>query len=172
MSQEGAKLGGVFIVTCRDKFGNFKWKDTIKNTVVNEGLAYVLERIFLGTVSSGEANLAPWFVGLLTSGGSVSATDGISDLGEFTNYSGNRKEFVEVLDASTPAAPKMTNTANKASYTITQDNQTVGGAFLSSVDSGSSGTLLCGGAFTNGDKSDLDTDDTLEVQYDFTASSS
>jgi len=166
------KMGGEFTVTCRDKFGNFKWRDTIKNTVVNEGLAYILERIFRGNESSGEQSVAPWFVGLTASGEGAAATDGIGDVSEFSAYTGTRKEFVETLNVSTPATPTMNNTASKASFTISSDSQTVGGAFLCSVDTGSSGTLLCGGTFTNGDKSDLDTDDTLEVEYVFQCSSS
>lgn len=168
------RLGGIFVVTCRDKFGKIKWIDDIKNTVVNQGLSYILQRIFYGHESSGEPSLAPWFIGLLTSSPTVSATTVMSTVPEFENYAGTRKEFVPVIDISTPAAPKMSNTASKGSFTINADSQTVGGAFLSDNDTvgGNTGTLLCGGAFTNGDKSGLDTDDTLEVQYDFTASSS
>lgn len=171
---DALRVGGVFIVTCRDKFGNIKWIDDIKNTVVNMGLSYILQRIFYGNESSGEPSLAPWYIGLLTSGGACAATATMATVGEFENYSGTRKEYVPVIDITTPAAPKMSNTASKGSFTINQDSQTVGGAFLCDSDpvGGDTGTLLCGGAFTNGDKSGLDTDDTLEVQYDFTASSS
>jgi len=174
MNSTKLAVGGFFTMTCKDKHGNVKWREEFDNMVVNEGLSHILQRIFYGTESSGESNSAPWFIGLLNSGGSVSATDGIADLPEFTTYDGTRKEFLEVIDVTSPAAPQMDNSASKAEFTIASggSDETVGGAFLASVDTGSTGVLLCGGAFSGGDKTGLDEGDTLEVQYTFIASNS
>jgi len=62
----------------------------------------------------------------------------------------------------------MTNSASKASFAVDTDTQVISGAFLCSVATTTSGTLLSEVMFTGGNKS-ADDGDTLEVQYDFTA---
>lgn len=164
MNGENLVVGGVFTVTCRDKNGKFKWQDTIKNRVVNEGLEHILDVLFEG--GSGTSQIGDWYVGLLTTTPTVDATDGIADLPEFSAYDGDRKLYIDVRSSQT-----VSNSSSKASFTIDSvaGGEVVGGAFLCSAASGTTGTLLCGGAFTNGDKSDLDDADTLEVQYNFSA---
>lgn len=150
-------LKGQFYFThLRDGKVLRKWKS--KNRIVNEGINKTLDCLF-----SGAAQIDPWYVGLLQSSPSISASDGIGDLTEFTNYTGNRKEFVETRSAQT-----VDNSASKASFTINADSQTIGGAFLFSAATGSAGTLLCASAFTGGDKTGFDTDDVLEIAYELT----
>ena len=83
---------------------------------------------------------------------------------EESSYTGNRQEYVEAAASS----QSITNSANKASFSINADSQTAGGAFLASVATGTSGTLLCCAAFTGGNKS-VDDGDTLEVTYTVSA---
>lgn len=170
----GARFGGVFDVTCFDKDGNFKWHDTAKNLVPNEGLQLILDLLFLGATndSSYFNNLQKehWYVGLTDGTPSPAAGDTMASHGgwtEFDKYSGDRQEYVPVRSNQ-----EVTNSASKASFTISGDSsagsETVGGAFMTAASTGTSETLLCAAAFSGGDKS-VDEDDTLEVTYTFSA---
>jgi hypothetical protein len=114
---------------------------------------------------SATTQIDPWYVGLLNSTPTVSPTDGIVDLSEFINYDGDRKEYVDSRTGQT-----VDNSASVAEFLISSDSSTIGGAFLASVATGTTGTLLCGSAFNNGDKT-ADTGDTLKVTYEFSGSS-
>ena len=46
---EQAHAEGFYSVECRDKDGNLKWTDTIKNVVCNEGKNFGLDQILGGT---------------------------------------------------------------------------------------------------------------------------
>lgn len=154
-------FGGVFNVVCRDKYGNFKWQDEAPNLVTNAGLQHILDTVFSGGTAAD-----PWYVGLMGDTTTVSAADTLASHAgwtELTSYTGNRKEWVEVRSSQT-----MTNAASKASFTLNADSLTIGGAFLASVASGTSGTLMSGAAFTGGDKSG-DSSDVLTITYTFAA---
>jgi hypothetical protein len=60
----------------------------------------------------------------------------------------------------------ITNSASPSTFTMTSNAQTIAGAFLCSVDSGTSGVLFSAGDFTGGDKI-VDSGDTLSVTYTF-----
>jgi hypothetical protein len=60
----------------------------------------------------------------------------------------------------------ITNSASPSSFTMTANAQTIAGAFLCSVSSGTSGILFSAGDFTGGDKI-VDSGDTLSVTYQF-----
>lgn len=155
---EKAKMGGVFTLECYDREGRLKWRDTIKNLVTTEGIGHALDVLF----ASG-TQVATWYVGLTDGTPTVVAGDTLaSHTGwtEVTAYTGNRQEFVDVRSGGT-----VSNSASKATFAIT-GSATVGGAFLASAASGTTGTLLSGGAFTGGDKS-VAADDTINAQYDF-----
>jgi hypothetical protein len=155
------KVGGKFTIECHDKDGNLRWKDTAKNLVVYEGLQHLLDVLFHGTTQ-----VDPWYVGLTATTPSPANADVLtSHVGwtEFTDYTDNRKEYVDVRSSQT-----VSNTASKASFAINQDSSVIGGAFLCSVASGTSGTLLCCAAFSGGDKN-ADDGDTLSVTYEFSA---
>lgn len=168
VAKEKARLGGKFTAWCFDKNGNLKWKDVIENLVVLNGLNHLLDILFVSATSQ----IDPWYVGLVNgpgSGTTFAAADTLASHAGWTenaNYTGDRKEFVDVRSDQT-----VSNSASKASFAINADSQTIAGAFLCSAATGTSGTLLCAGDFTGGDKP-ADDGDTLEVQYDFSASSS
>ena len=155
------KIGGVFTVDCYGPDGNLKWTDTAKNLVTNVGLNHILD-----VVLHGSTQVTIWYVGLKNTG-TPAAADTSASHGtwtENTNYTGNRQEYVEAAASS----QSVTNSANKASFSITADSQTISGAFLDSGATGTSGTLLCVADFTGGDKS-CDSGDTLEVTYTISA---
>jgi hypothetical protein len=162
---------GIFTAQCFDPDGKLKWEDWGQNIVVNEGLQHILDVIFNGN-DSANANIDPWYVGLVD--GTISSTtyaagDTLASHAgwtENTAYTGNRKDYVGVRASQT-----MSNTASKASFAIDTDSQTIGGAFMAEVNTGSAGVLLCEADFTGGEKA-ADNGDTLEVTYTVTASSS
>ena len=155
------RLGGIFYVKCFDKNRNLKWEDVAENLVTNEGLDHILDVVLHGTTQ-----VDPWYVGLKNTGSPANG-DTLASHGTWTensNYTGDRQEYVEAAASS----QSITNSANKASFSINADSQTIAGAFLASVATGTSGTLLCVADFSGGSKS-CDSGDTLEVTYTISA---
>jgi len=163
---ENFKLGGIFYVTCYDADGNIKWKDQSKNLVVDVGLEHILDIIF----SLGGATANPnYYIGLTDGSPTISANDtlgshaGWNEIQDYTE--GARQEYIEARTGLT-----VDNSANKAIFSINA-TATVGGSFITSVDTGTTGLLLAVAPFANGDKS-VTNGDTVEVQYDFSSASS
>jgi len=155
-----ARFGGVFTVLCHARDGLLKWQDTAKNLVVTTGLQYLLDTAFAGSAA------ATFYVGLVDDTPTFSAANTMSNRAgwtEFTEYTGNRQEYVDVRTNQT-----ISNTASKASFPITGAGGGVGGAFLNTGATGSAGTLLCGAALTGGNRV-VATADTVTVTYTFTA---
>jgi hypothetical protein len=167
------KFGGVFKVTCYGADGQLKWEDEFHNLVVNEGLQDLNNKYFKGSTYT-----AAWYLGLVTGPGAnttYTATDTLASHGatgsggwtEFTNYSGNRKAVT--FGTPTLADPSViSNSASPSVFAITSSGGTVAGAFLASVDTGTSGILFSEGDFTGGDKI-VASGDTLNVTYTFNA---
>ena len=164
-SAESARAMGKFTFECYDKDGKLKWTAESKNLVVNVGLQYMA-----GTALDGAtARITSWYIGLYGAGASntPAASDTLASHAgwtEITPYSGNRP--AATFAAATTANPSVvTNSASKASYSITS-TATVGGAFLANAASGTSGTLFSASDFTGGDRSVVN-GDTLQVTYTF-----
>lgn len=164
--KEGVSAGGIFTVVCHGPDGQFKWADSFHNLVVNEGLQDMNSKYFKAV-----AYTAAWYVGLVTgpgAGNTYAATDTLATnpgWNENTNYSGNRP--AATFGTATTADPSViSNTASQATFVMTSNAQTIAGALLSSVTSGTSGILFSVGNFTGGDKI-VDSGDTLSVTYQF-----
>ena len=164
-SEESARAMGKFTFECYDKDGKLKWTAESKNLVVNVGLQYMA-----GTALDGAtARITSWYIGLYGAGASntPAASDTLASHAGWTEinpYTGNRP--AATFAAATTANPSVvTNSASKASYSITT-TATVGGAFLASAASGTSGTLFSASDFTGGDRSVVN-GDTLQVTYTF-----
>lgn len=163
-SREGLVGGGVFTVTCYDKDGNLKWENKAKNLVVNQGLQDMNAKYFKGVTYT-----AAWYLGLVTGPGpsTFAAADTLASKAwtEFTNYSGNRKAVT--FGTATTADPSVIdNTASQASFSIT-GTATVAGAFLASVDTGTSGVLFSEADFESPGDRAVVSGDTLNVKYEF-----
>ncbi|MBW1730013.1 MAG: hypothetical protein JRH08_00780 [Deltaproteobacteria bacterium] len=167
MEKLNMKLGDIFLVECYDKDGNLKWRDTIKNLVVNEGLNDVLDKYFKGSSYS-----AAHYCGLTDGTPSFAAGDIMSSHAGWTEVTGYSETTRPQITWGTVSGQSVDNSASKASFSINA-SVTVGGAFLCTDDAkgGTSGTLYGGGAFSGGDKS-LTDGDTLNVQVTATASAS
>ena len=162
--REGLVGGGVFTVTCYDKDGNLKWESKAKNLVVNQGLQDMNTKYFKGVTYS-----AAWYLGLVTGPGpsTFAAADTLASKAwtEFTNYSGNRKSVT--FGTATTADPSVIdNNASQASFSIT-GTATVAGAFLASVDTGTSGVLFSEADFESPGDRAVVSGDTLNVKYEF-----
>jgi hypothetical protein len=163
---DSARAGGVYSVECRDAAGNLKWSDTFHNLVVNQGLQDMNAKYF----ASATPYTSTWFLGLVTgpgSGTTFAATDTLASKAwtENTAYTGNRKAVT--FGAATTADPSViTNSAAPSTFTMNANAQTIAGAFLCNVSSGTSGILFSAGDFTGGDKL-VDSGDTLSVTYTF-----
>jgi hypothetical protein len=167
---ESIGAGGVYSVVCHDADGNVKWSDSFHNLVVNQGLQDMNSKYF-----SGSGYTAAWYLGLVTgpgSGTTFAAGDTLASHAgwtENTAYTGTRK--AAVFGTATTADPSVINNAvatggTPAVFTMSSNAQTIAGAFLCSVTSGTSGILFSAGDFTGGDKL-VDSGDTLTVTYTF-----
>ena len=163
---DSARGGGVFTVTCYDKDGNLKWEESAHNLVVNEGLADMNDKYF-----SGSGYSAAWYLGLVTgpgSGNTYAAADTLASHAgwtENTDYSGNRK--AATFGSATSADPSVIdNSGSVAQFSMT-GTATIGGAFLASVDTGTSGILFSVSNFQSPGDRDVVNGDTLNVTYEF-----
>ena len=164
-SGETAKATGKFVMECYDKDGKLKWRAEESNLVVNVGLQYMA-----GVALTSTTQITTWYVGLYGAGASntPAATDTLAihaGWTEVTPYAGSRP--AATFAASTNANPSVvTNSASPASFTINA-TQTVGGAFLCSAASGTSGTLFSAADFQSPGDRAVVSGDTLNVSYTF-----
>lgn len=157
---------------CYDKNGNLKWRDYFDNLVVNEGLDDILEKYYKGS-----SYTAAFYVGLTDGTPTFAATDTAATIGDtsvdWAEVTAYDEAVRQTLTLGSVSSQSVDNSASKATFTISTNSTTIGGAFLSTDDTkdGTDGVLVGGGAFTAGDKS-LDDGDTLNVTVTLTASAS
>lgn len=170
-ANDGAKATGQYVVECYDKDGNLKWISESKNLVVNVGLQYMA-----GTALTSTAQITSWYLGLYGSGStnSPSAGDTMGTHGgwtEVTDYSESTRPAATFAPATAANPSVVTNTSNKAVFTI-NGSTVVGGAFLTSNNTkgGTIGTLFSAADFSApGDRSVV-SGDILNVTYTFSLS--
>jgi hypothetical protein len=165
--QAKARAGGVYKVQCVGADGHVKWEEEMHNLVVNEGLQSMVS-VYLDAATQ----ITTWYIGLITgpgSGTTIAAADTLashSGWTEFTDYSGNRK--TATFGTATTADPSVIdNSGSPASFSITGSGGTVAGAFLASVDTGTSGTLFSASDFQAPGDRVVVSGDTLNVTYTF-----
>lgn len=124
-------------IECVGADGQVKWVEEFDNLVTTEGKNDILDKYFKGS-----AYTASWFLGLKGTGSAAAGDTLASHAGwtEQTPYSGNRPA---ITFGTTSAG---SNTATAVSYAIT-GSATVAGAFVSSVNTGTSGKLYSAGDF-------------------------
>ena len=135
----------------------------VHNIVTNVGLNHILD-----TELHNATQVATWYVGIKNTGSPAAGDTMASHAGwtENTNYDeATRVEYEEAA----ASGQSITNSANKATFTIDTDTQTIHGAFLvsNSTKGGSTGTLLCVADFASSKA--CDDNDVLEVTYTVSA---
>lgn len=158
-------LKGLWEFTCRDAEGNIKWTDVIENLVTNAGLDHALD-----STLSGGTQITTWYVGLTDGTPTVAAGDTMASHAGWVEVTAYDEAARVTWSDGGVSSQSVSNSASTATFTISTNGTTVGGAFLTSnsTKGGSTGTLFAVGAFTAGDKS-LDDNDTLDVTATYTA---
>lgn len=161
-----AKSQGFWRIVARDPQGNIVAESEWENIVVNDGLDYLLE---VGLC--GHTQIFPWYIGLTDGTPTVNAADTPASHAGWTEVTGydeaTRQEWIP--DSSDVSDQSVDNASNPATFTITNNGTTIGGAglFSNNTKGGSTGRLYAAGAFTGGDVT-LSAGSTLEVQATFT----
>lgn len=159
--KEIVKVKGIWTITARDADGNIIAQDTWENLVTDEGLNYLLD----AGLADG-TQIDTWYVGLTGESPSADAADTLashSGWTEVTAYDGNRKEWTP----GSVSGKSVSNSGNAAQFEISTNGTTIGGAFLASAASGTSGKLYAVGAFSGGNIV-LNSGSTLDVTATFT----
>jgi hypothetical protein len=131
-----------YTIECIKPDGSLRWKDTIDNIVVTEGLNALLDNTFTAVPAD-----VDWFVGLKGIG-TVSAGDTMASHAgwlEITPYAGARPAYTPNAAAADGA---ISNSGAKAVFTI-NTGATVYGAFMTSDDTGTAGLLYGVGDFAS-----------------------
>jgi hypothetical protein len=163
------EAGGVYVIECRDKDGQLKWREETHNLVVNVGLQDMNTQYFKGT-----SYTAAWYVGLITGPGSgvtIAAGDTASShagWSENTTYSNATRPAATFGTATTANPSVLSNSASTAQFNI-NGTATIAGAFLinNSTKGGTTGTLFSASKFTSPGDRAVASGDTLNVTYTF-----
>jgi len=141
------------------------WVQEFDNLVVNAGLDDSLDKHLKGS-----SYTAAWYVGLTDGTPTPAAGDTMGSHAGWVEVTDYDEGVRQTLTLGSVSGQSVDNTASKAAFTIDSNNTTIGGAFITTVNTkgGSTGILYGVGAFTAGDKT-LDDDDTLNVTATFTA---
>lgn len=160
---ERVKIEGFVLMELWDPNGKLLRRDEGPNLIVDEGLNFIID-----TALSGSTQDTTFFVGLKDTGTPLAAWTLASGPTEITAiYSGNRPAWTE---NDTADDEEVSNSSSPASFSIT-GTDTVFGAFLATVNTGTAGTLIGAKDFTGGSQA-VNNGDTLNVTYTITASSS
>lgn len=137
MVEDGPAPSFTYRIECVGADGRVKWTEEFHNLVTTEGKNDIIDKYFKGS-----AYTAAWYLGLKGTGSAAAGDTLASHAGwsEVTPYSGNRPA---ITFGTTSAG---SNAATAVSYTINA-TATVAGAFLSSVNTGTSGKLYSAGDF-------------------------
>ena len=161
MDRDSIKISGYVLAECYGPDGSLKWRDEGPNLVVDGGINFILD-----TALSGTAQDTTFFIGLKDTG-TVLSTWTLASLTEITAiYTGNRPAWTE---DNTADDESVSNSAFPASFSIT-GTDTVFGAFLATVDTGTAGTLIAAKDFAASQA--VNSGDTLNVTYTINATAS
>lgn len=141
----------TYLMQCFDEDGRLKWEEEFTNLVTTAGKTDIVDKYLKGS-----SYTAAWYLGL-KGAGSADAGDTLASHGgwsEVTPYAGNRPAI------SWGTTSSGSNTASAVSISIT-GTATVAGAFVASVNTGTSGVLYSAGDF--GASRSVSSGDTLNV---------
>lgn len=166
MELANSKHKHIFIFEAYDSDGDLKWMEICPNTVVDEGLDYLLKRSYIGV----SANVTK-HIGLAEATPAFAAGDTMgthTGWNEVTAYNEANRQYFNPDGVS---AQEVNNSGNTATFNINNSIE-IGGGFLTddSTKGGATGTLIGGATFTNGARTLAD-GDTLNVTVAASASS-
>ena len=138
---------------------------TWENLVTTEGKNYLL-----ATGLDGGTPITTWYLSLTDGTPTAAAGDTMASHAGWVEVTGYDEAARQTWTGGTAASASIDNSASVATFTITSNSTTVGGAFLTSVNTkgGATGTLYAIGAFSGGDLV-LNAGSTLDVTATFTA---
>ena len=162
--KSGAKFRGRFIVECIRK-GKLIWKEDVSNILTNQGLDHILDVVLHGTTP-----FSPWYCCLVETDTAPAAgmTYAVPTYTESEAYDeGTRPEYNEAASSS----QSITNSANKAVFTINATKTMYGASIVSFATKGDTAQagarLLCYAKFA-ASRSVVD-DDVINLTYTLTA---
>lgn len=148
------KLGfhNVYTFECYDSEGNLKWEEEVTNIVTNEGINHVLDVVF-----DGATPITSWYCGLTQGTVTVNAADTLASHAgwvEQTGITDNPARDLVNFDTLSAGQVSIDNSENVATFTFSDisGDVTVGGAFLCSSASGTSGILYGVADFSGNDR--------------------
>jgi hypothetical protein len=155
-------------IECVGPDGRLKWVEEFDNLVVTTGLNELIDKTFKGS-----GYTAAWYVGLTDGTPTAAPGDTMSSHAGWAEVTAYDEATRQALTLGSVSGGSANNSAAKATFTISSNGTTIGGAFLSTDDSkgASNGTLYGVGAFAAGDKT-IDDDDTLYVTVTLTMTAS
>lgn len=166
--KNGIRIGGIFQIECFDHLGRLNWSEKAQNLVTNQGLNHLLDVLAHGTTQ-----INPWYVVIFEDNHTPAAGDTYATPGytESTAYDeANRPEYQEAA----ASGQSITNSANKATFTINATKTIYGAALVgggsaasTKGDTAGGGTLLCSVQFSS--SKSVEDDDTLNVTYTLSA---
>jgi len=165
----GKRLSTRYHVECHGPDGKLKWVDEFDNLVVTAGLDDSLDKHFKGS-----SYTAAWYVGLTDGTPTFDAADTMASHAGWVEVAAYDELVRQDLTLGSISGGSVSNSGDKAIFTISADSTTVGGCFISdgdakATDTGyNTGVLYGGGAFTGGDKV-LSDGDLLSVTVTLTA---
>ena len=170
-------ISQTYVVECYKADGTLRWSDTFNNLVPEAGLTKYLD----ATLKTGLATPV-WYVGLVTgpSETGYADTDTLAShagwVEDITSYAGTRILWDPAADSITCTGSGSCSLVDAAKSAFAIDSTcaagcVISGAFMASVSTGTSGTLLGVGAFTGGDRTVYE-GDTLNVQITCTIAKS
>lgn len=143
-----------------------KWRHERHNLVVNAGLTH-----WIGVEIAATTQITQWYVALEDDTPTNAAGDTYASHAGWTEHTDYDEATRPTYDEASGGTGALTNAASPATFTISA-SITAGGAALvgggtaadTPGDTAGGGTLLCGVAFTGGDRALVD-NDVLEVTY-------
>lgn len=147
-----AVAGSRWNFECYDKDGNLKWVDLDRpNTITNEGLDAWLNIMFHGATQ-----ITTWYIVPVETDTTAAVTMTYAVPG-FTEWDGYSELTRQVFVGAAASSQSITNSANKAVYTSTEDKTLYGGALVGGgtdadtiSDTAGGGTLFCYAKFSAG----------------------
>ena len=143
--KQNALVRSIWNFECHDKDGNLKWQEKVSNIVTNEGLAKLLNVMFMGGTQILDDD---WYVAITEDGSSATSasTYAVPIVSECTGYN----ELTRPIYVGSQTNQQVDNISNKAVFTMSDPYDLLGGILVGGGtdgdvkgDAAGGGTLYC-----------------------------